>query len=61
MKITEYPSWWKILELVSQNYWWSQIFQYIGQYVSICNLCLRMKPIQYPLVGKLHPLPILET
>jgi len=30
--------------------------RYIEQYVSICDLCLRMKLIRQALVGKLHPL-----
>jgi len=42
--IAGHPGRWKILELVSQNYWWPQISRYIGQYVSICDLCLQMKP-----------------
>jgi len=32
--------------------------RYIGQYVSTCDLCLRMKPIRQAPVGKLHPLRI---
>jgi len=34
---------WKTLELVSRNYWWPQMSRYIRQYVSTCDLCLRMK------------------
>ena len=30
--------------------------RYIGQYVSICDLYIRTKPIRQALVGKLHPL-----
>jgi len=29
-KIAEYPRHWKTLELVLQNYWWSQMLRYIG-------------------------------
>jgi len=32
--------------------------RYIGQYVSTCDLCLRMKPIRQALVGELHLLRI---
>ena len=30
-QIAGHPGCWKILELVSQNYWWPQISRYIGQ------------------------------
>ena len=50
-----------MLELVSRNYWWPQMSRYIGQYVSICDLCLRTKPIRQALVGKLHPLRIPDS
>jgi len=47
-----------MLELVSRDYLWPQMSRYIGQYVSTCDLCLRMKLIRQALVGKLHPLRI---
>jgi len=30
--------------------------RYIGQYISTCDLCIRMKLIRQALVDKLHPL-----
>jgi hypothetical protein len=33
----------KTLELVSRNYWWPQMFRYIGTYVKHCYLCNRTK------------------
>jgi len=60
-KIAGHPERWKTLELVSRNYWWPQISRYIGQYISTCDLCLRTKPIRQALVGKLHPLWILNS
>jgi len=60
-KVTGHPGRWKMLELVSRNYWWSQMSRYIGQYVSTCDLCLRKKPIRQALVGELHPLQIPDS
>jgi len=45
-KVAGHPGCWKTLELVSRDYWWPQMSRYIRQYVSICDLCLRMKPIR---------------
>ena len=47
--------------LVSRNYWWPQMSRYIGQYVSTCDLCLRMKLTRQAPVGELHPLRILDS
>jgi len=30
MKVARHPGRWKILELVSRNYWWPQMSRYIG-------------------------------
>jgi len=60
-KIAGHPGHWKTLELVSRNYWWSQMSRYIRQYISICDLCLRTKPIRQALVGELHPLQIPDS
>jgi len=35
--------------------------RYIRQYISICDLCLRTKPIRQALVGELHPLQIPDS
>jgi len=59
-KVAEYPRCWKTLELVSRDYWWPQMSRYIRQYISTCDLCIRTKPIRQALVGKLHPLQILD-
>jgi len=59
--IAGYPGCWKTLELVSQNYWWSQISRYIGQYISTCDLCFWMKPWRYSSVGELQLLSVLNA
>jgi len=59
--IADHPRCWKTLELVSWNYWWSQMSRYISQYVSTCDLCLWTKPWQHSPVGELQPLSIPNT
>jgi len=61
MKVAGHPGHWKTLELVSRNYWWSQMSRYIGQYISTYDLCLRTKLIRQAPVGELHPLQILDS
>ena len=46
MKVTGYSGCWKTLELVSRDYWWSQMSRYIKQYISTYDLCIRMKLIK---------------
>jgi len=43
-KVAGHPGCWKTLELVSKDYWWLQMSRYIGQYISTCDLYLRIKP-----------------
>jgi len=61
MKVAGHSGRWKTLELVSRNYWWSQMSRYIRQYISIYDLCLRTKPIRQALVGELHSLQIPDS
>ena len=34
---------WKIVELVTRNYWWPGVTRDVGKYVEGCDLCQRMK------------------
>jgi len=44
---------WKIVELVTRNYWWLGVTRDVGRYVEGCDLCQRMKNRMEELAGKL--------
>jgi len=44
---------WKMVELVTRNYWWPEVTREVGRYVKGCNLCQRMKNRTEEVVGKL--------
>jgi len=50
----------KTLELVSRNYWWPNMSQYVGQYVATCDPCLRTKVQHQRPTSELQPLPVPE-
>ena len=52
---TGHPGRWKTLELVSCNYWWPGISQYVSQYVKGCDKCNRTKTYPAAPVGRLRP------
>jgi hypothetical protein len=56
--ITGHAGRWKILELISQNYWWPRMSNFIGMYCSTCDLCLWTKTQHCAPYGELQPLPI---
>ena len=35
----EHGGQWKIVELVTRNYWWLGVTRDVGRYVEECNLC----------------------
>jgi len=46
---------WKMIELVTKNYWWPGMMKEVKQYVEGCDQCQRMKNrVEMP-VGKLKP------
>ena len=51
----------KTLELVSRNYYWPQMRQYIIRYLKTCDVCARNKTPRHKPHGTLHPLPIPPT
>ena len=46
---------WKIVELVTRNYWWPGVTKEVKQYVEEYNQCQRMKNKAEMLAGKLRP------
>ena len=44
---------WKMVELVTRNYWWPGVTRDVGRYVEGCDLCQRMKNRMEELAGKL--------
>jgi len=44
---------WKMVELVTRNYWWPGVTRDVGKYVEGCGLCQRMKNRTEELAGKL--------
>jgi hypothetical protein len=60
-KISGHTGCWKTLKLISRNYWWLNMSQYISQYCKTCDLCLRTKAQKRKLFSELHPLPIPEA
>jgi len=44
---------WKMVELVTRNYWWPEVTRDVGKYVEGCDLCQRMKNRTEEPAGKL--------
>jgi len=40
---SEHGERWKMVELVTRNYWWPGVTRDVGKYVEGCDLCQRMK------------------
>ena len=51
--MAEYRERWKIMELVTRNYWWLEVTRDIEKYVEGCDICQRMKNRIEGLAGKL--------
>ena len=48
----------KTLELITRNYTWPRIRQFVNEYVKSCDTCARNKPSHEKRHGQLRPLPI---
>jgi hypothetical protein len=54
-RVTGHLGRWKTLELVSCDYWWPQMAEYVGWYVRGCDTCNRIMSFPSQKVGKLIP------
>jgi hypothetical protein len=48
--------WTRMMEIVSQNFYWSGQRRYVHRYIDHCDTCHRIKPIRHVLFGLLRPL-----
>src|SRR5258707_743971 len=53
--VAGHPRHWKMLELVSWNYWWPGLSRYVARFVAGCDACNRTKTFPMQKVGKLIP------
>src|SRR5260370_5829343 len=53
--VIRHPGHWKMLELVSQNYWWPGLSRYIARLIAGCDACNWTKTFPTQKVGKLIP------
>jgi len=49
----EYRGKWKMVELVTRNYWWPGVIREVGWYVEECDLCQQIKNRTEKVAGKL--------
>ena len=53
--VARHPGHWKMLELVSWNYWWPGLSRYVAKFVTGCDACNWTKTFLTQKVGKLIP------
>jgi len=58
--VAGYRGKWKIVELVTKNYWWPGVIREVEQYIERCNLCQQIKNRMEEVVGKLKLGEVLE-
>jgi len=51
--MVEHEEKWKMVELVTRNYWWPGVTREVGRYVEGCDLCQQMKNRTEEVAGKL--------
>jgi len=55
MPVEEHGGQWKMVELVTRNFWWPGVMKEVKQYVEGCDSCQRNKNHTEQPVGKLMP------
>jgi len=60
MLIAEHEGQWKMVELVTRNYWWPGIMKKVKQYMKGCDQCQRIKNRAEMPAGKLRSNEVLE-
>ena len=58
--IAGYGGRWKMVELVTRNYWWPGVTREVGRYVEGCDLCQKMKNRTEEVAEKLKLSEVLE-
>src|SRR5260221_2635927 len=53
--VVGHPGCWKMLELVSWNYWWPGLSRYVAKFITGCDACNWTKTFLTQKVGKLIP------
>jgi len=53
--VAEHRGQWKMVELVTRNYWWPEVTKEVKQYIEGCDQCQRMKNRAKMPAGKLRP------
>ena len=60
MPIAGHGEQWKMVELVTRNYWWPGVMREVKRYMKGCDQCQRMKNRAEMPAGKLRPNKVLE-
>jgi len=58
--VAEHGGRWKIMELVTRNYWWPGVMRDIGRYIEGCDMCQKIKNRTEEVAGKLKLSKVLE-
>jgi len=60
IQVAKHRDKWKIMELMTRNYWWLEVTRDVRRYIEGCNLCQKIKNCIESLARKLMANKILE-